>query len=174
MFMCVLAAAGADATAERGSSMGPGTWISGIIALVVIYNSVQARKQAKQQQEQALQLSRVLQLEQQNKAMNEQLVQANLDKHTSPLREAIKLLTGELSALNRKVEEGRLQIDGLDDRDHKAELKTQAKIDELKDYIRDHAASKEDMRRMTDKVTTMGERVAGVEAQVKTLVGRHE
>jgi hypothetical protein len=74
------------------------------------------------------------------------------------------LLTVE--EMKQRLQSGDCEIRGLSDRDQKIELALAARIDHLKDYIRDTAASKKDLEKHE---TTVERKLAQVELRLGDL-----
>jgi hypothetical protein len=83
-----------------------------------------------------------------------------------------------LDMLKQQIQDGEQDFRVLGDRDQKIELAVAAKIDVLKDYIRDNAASKTDVkdheRSINAKLDRVGERIGELSERVAVLEHRDE
>ena len=96
----------------------------------------------------------------------EKLIEERLSRITHDFKNHMQPLNLALDEMKLRLKEGEADYRGLGDRDQKIELTLAGKIDALKDYIRENAASKEDLE---SHEKSMERKVEKIEGQIGDL-----
>lgn len=106
------------------------------------------------------------------------LVDERLRSTTHEIRDHVHGLLTTMEEMRGRIKDADGAMDGLSERDQKTELAMAAKFDQLKDYIRDNTASKQDVKdhensvrtqmgQMSEKISNLGEKVAVLATKVE-------
>ena len=97
---------------------------------------------------------------------------------THEVKTHVQGLTGTLDLLKLQLEDGSKAVGELYDVDHKIELGVASKIDQIKDYIREKAATKDDLkeheRSVSAKFDRQGEQISKLATNVAVLASKVE
>jgi chromosome segregation ATPase len=99
-------------------------------------------------------------LKSQLRSTAEELVETQIAVRTGELMTALKVLTAEVQTINKRLERGDAEFDGLGEGAHKLELKTQSMLGELKQWVMANMATRDDVKTLNDRFDGLQRAVA--------------
>jgi DNA repair ATPase RecN len=90
---------------------------------------------------------------------------------THQIQNSVNAFEMTMTDFKERLKDGEIAFDGLTEKDYAVEQKVLARLDELKDYVRDHAATRDDLKEhektvarkfdhMGEQVNEMGQKLA--------------
>jgi chromosome segregation ATPase len=100
--------------------------------------------------------------------VTEKLIDERFRKVTHQVENHALVVSGTLAELKQQIKDGEQDLDGLGERDQKIELAVAAKLDQLKDWIRDTTATSRDLEKHEQ---SMGARLGKAEERMTKELG---